>query len=80
MVADLKIQSGMSDHDAVIFDINLKPSTNRKQPRKVFIFKKGNMEAIRNDLKQRFDKYIETEALSNSVDVNYYYFKSTIHT
>ena len=79
VVADLKIQSGMSDHDAVIFDINLKPSTNRKQPRKVFIFKKGNMEVVRNDLKQRFDKYIETEALSNSVDVNYYYFKSTIN-
>ena len=31
-VSDLKIQNGMSDRDAIIFDINLKPSTNRKQP------------------------------------------------
>ena len=54
-VTDLK----MSDHDAIIFDINLKPSTNRKQPRKVFMFKKGNMEAVRNDLKRRFEGYIE---------------------
>ena len=28
-VSDLKIQNGMSDRDAIIFDINLKPSTNR---------------------------------------------------
>ena len=49
----------MSDHDAIIFDINLKPSTNRKQPRKVFMFKKGNMEAVRNDLKRHFEGYTE---------------------
>ena len=54
-VTDLK----MSDHDAIIFDINLKPSTNRKQLRKVFMFKKGNIEAVRNDLKRRFEGYIE---------------------
>ena len=41
MVIDLKIQNGMSDHDAVILDINLKPTNIRKQPRKVFIW--GNM-------------------------------------
>ena len=52
MVTNLEVQSGMSNHDAIIFDINLKPSLNRKQPRKVFIFKKGNMEAVRNDLKK----------------------------
>lgn len=56
---DLKIQNGTSDRDVIIFDINLKPSTNRKQPRKVFMFKKGNMEAVRNDLKRRFEGYIE---------------------
>ena len=53
MVTDLKIQNGMSDHDAIIFDINLKPTTIRRQPRKMFTFKKGNMEAVRNDLKHR---------------------------
>lgn len=58
-VTDLKIQNGTSDRDVIIFDINLKPSTNRKQPRKVSMFKKGNMEAVRNDLKRRFEGYIE---------------------
>ena len=69
----------MSDHDAIIFDINLKPSLNRKQPRKVFIFRKGNIEAVRNDLKKCFEEHIATEAPFKSVDENYQFFKSTIN-
>ena len=79
MVTNLEVQSDMSDHDAIIFDINLKPSLNRKQPRKVFIFKKGNMGAVRNDLKKCFDVHIATEAPFKSVDENYQFFKSSIN-
>lgn len=55
VVTDLKIQICLGDSDAIIFDMNLKPTTMRKQPRKVFIFKKGNMEAVRNYLKHHFE-------------------------
>ena len=38
LVKNVQIVDGMSDHDAVIVDITLKPSINRKQPRKVFLY------------------------------------------
>ena len=51
----------------------------RKQPRKVFMFKKGNMEAVRNDLKKYFEEYIATEAPFRSVNENYQFFKTSIN-
>ena len=49
----------MNDHSAVLVDITLKPSINRKQLRKVLLYKKGDVELDRNDLKlQGLDNYL----------------------
>ncbi|XP_048581671.1 uncharacterized protein LOC125561388 [Nematostella vectensis] len=62
MVLDLVVEPGMSDHDLVLFDLNLKPSFNKKKPRKVFVFRKGNMGAVKTDLKKHLDNYFNNEA------------------
>ena len=71
LVKNDQVVNGMSDHDAVLVDITLKPSINRKQPRKVFLFKKGDIESARNDLKIRLDSYLTNNPLDKSVDENY---------
>ena len=38
LVKNVQIVDGMSDHGAVIVDVTLKPSIDRKQSRKVFLF------------------------------------------
>ena len=67
----------MSDHDAVLVDITLKPSINRKQPRKVFLFKKVT-ESARNDLKIHLDSYLTNNPLDKSVNENYNFLAETV--
>ena len=40
----------MSDHDAVKFSINTKPSRAPKPPHKVFLFKKTDVETMQTDI------------------------------
>ena len=43
---------GMSDHKAVIFSINCeRPSINRKAPRKVYLYHKGDIPSLKDKLK-----------------------------
>ena len=78
LVENVQVVNGMSDHDAVLVDITLKPSINRKQPRKVFLFKKGDIESARNDLKIRLDSYLTNNPLDKSVDEKYNFFTETV--
>ncbi|EDO34832.1 predicted protein, partial [Nematostella vectensis] len=78
MVLDLVVEPGMSDHDLVLFDLNLKPSFNKKKPLKVFVFKKGNMGAVKTDLKKHLDNYFNNEAYHKLINENYDFFKTTI--
>ena len=54
LVQSVQVISGMSDHDALITDVNMRPAVNRKPPRKAFNFKKGNMEAVKDELREHY--------------------------
>ena len=58
-------------------DITLKPSINRKQPRKVSLFKRGDIVSARNDLKIRLDNYLTKNPQDKSVDENYNFLTET---
>ena len=78
MVRNVDVVSGMSDHDLVLLDVNLRPSRNKKPPRKVFMFKRGNMDSVRNDLRKAFEDYLSSVAPFKSVQENYLFFKEKI--
>ena len=42
----------MSDHQAVVAEFTLGLKYNKKKPRRVFLFKKGNIQAIKDKLKE----------------------------
>ena len=46
--------------------------------RKVFLFKKGDIESARNDLKIRLDNYLTGNPQEKSVDENYNFFTETV--
>ncbi len=50
LVSNINVISGMSDHEAVTFQYDHKADINKKKPRKVYIFKKADHDAIKNDL------------------------------
>lgn len=78
MITNVSVESGISDHNLVVFDINLKPSINKKPPRTVYMFKRGDMDAVRNDLKTSFDNYLANVDISKSVEDIYQFFKESI--
>ena len=78
MVRNVDVLSGMSDHDLVLLDVNLRPSRNKKPPRKVFMFKRGNMDSVRYDLGKAFEDYLSSVAPFKSVQENYLFFKEKI--
>ena len=71
LIKNVQVVNGMSDHDAVLVDITLKP-------RNVFLFKKGDIESARNDLKIRLDSYLTNNPLDKSVDEKYNFFTETV--
>ena len=45
-VSNVFTSSGLSDHLAVIFEINLKPLRSTKPPHKAYIYKKANFDGL----------------------------------
>ena len=78
LVNNVKVYPGKSDHDCVITDIDLKVEHCRKQPRTVYRFSKGNMDAIKHDLETKFECFAQSDPSSRTVDENWNDFKTTL--
>ena len=61
---------GISDHEIVIIDQDIKPAYNKKPRRKVYRFKQANWDAIRSDA-DKLAKDITSNINKNSVDANW---------
>lgn len=77
LIEKTEIHPGMSDHDAVICDIKLKLEIDKKPPREVWVYSKGNMDGIREDLKNHEQRFI-CQAKDTTVENLWKDFKSII--
>jgi hypothetical protein len=50
LINHVNVIPGISDHEAVFIEANLKPTRSKKAPRKVFNYKKANMEGLKEDM------------------------------
>ena len=75
------VVDGMSDHDDILIDISLKPKFDKKQKptRKVFQYRKENMEAVRKDLQECFREYLATDPQNKTIDENDYFFLKNLY-
>jgi uncharacterized protein with von Willebrand factor type A (vWA) domain len=51
---------GMSDHDAVSAQLDTTVKYVRKKPRKVYLYKKGNMKGLRDDMENYKESFLQS--------------------
>ena len=54
-----KVERGMSDHEMIMTDFNWTIMPKKVKPRKVLLYKRGNMEGVRTELSDKFGKFRE---------------------
>ena len=77
MIKKTTIESGMSDHQAVLIEIDIKTKPSRKPPRKVLLYSKGNMQGIRDELQEHYKHFIE-ENTDKNIELCWESFKSIL--
>ena len=65
---------GMSDHEAVTFEVNLNPIRNRKPPHKEFKYKSAAWCKLMNEISKITDEYFDTDPNSQDVNTNWIFF------
>ena len=69
----------MSDHKIVMFSINCKhPSTSKKAPRRVYLYHKGDISSLKNELQEFQEHFSASDPLQNSVEDNWQLLKHAI--
>ena len=58
----------ISDHDVVLFDVNMKPKHQAKLPHKVYNYKKVNLDQLKSETQQFSNQFVASDPLQNSVD------------
>ena len=69
---------GMSDHSAVICDINFKLAPPKTPPRTVFVYKKADMESLKQDLEHSFNTLLASGPATKTQEENWADFKTTL--
>ena len=58
LIENITVEDGISDHQAFIVSIKTKVKTAKKKPRKIFMYSKGNIPKIKEQLKDKLPNYI----------------------
>ena len=60
LVHKVDVMNGMSDHQMIITTINARPKIIRNKPRKVYLYKKGNLDVVKEYLDSKLVSFKET--------------------
>ena len=50
LIQKTTIYAGMSDHDCIITDLNLKVTRPKTRPRKIFLYKRANVDEMKEEI------------------------------
>ena len=67
---------GMSDHEAVTFNVNLNPVRNGKPPHKVFQYKSANWDKLKDDITQLTTTYFHMNPNSGDMNENWNFYRN----
>ena len=78
-ISNLNTVPGISDHDAIIFDlhITLKPTTGKNQ-HSVALYHKGDVQSIKNDLVTFSNNFLNSDLQSRTVNQLWQEFKEAV--
>ncbi len=69
---------GMSDHNAVRFNVNTKPQRAEKPPHKVYQYNKCDIEGLKNELTKITVEFFSSNPAARSVNENWTLFRSKV--
>ena len=78
LVRSAKVEAGMSYQREVMVELDLKTKLNKKKPRKVYLYKKGNMCGVREQLTHCFPQFND-ECSDSSVEDTWSAFKTIMN-
>ncbi|XP_072022153.1 uncharacterized protein [Amphiura filiformis] len=71
LVSNIIVSSGISDHDIVTFDINMKPKYQVKPPRKMYNFLKADESVLNEKVAAFTQEFLASNPSLNTVDTNW---------
>ena len=71
LIENIQTVPGISDHLAIIFDVNLKPHIKKKPSRKVYQFHKADKISLKTKAKAVLDKCIKSDPTKNDINTNW---------
>ena len=80
IITNTNTTPGMSDHEAVTFEVNINPIRNRKPHPKVFKYKSADWCKLKKDFFKLTDEYFDTDLNSQDVNTNWIFFRGNITT
>jgi hypothetical protein len=69
---------GLGDHHAVVVDLDTAVKYSRKQPRTVYMYRKGNMDGVRENLEDFKNTFLESGPMEKDIDTNWNSLKNAI--
>ncbi len=78
-VSNVKVVPGISDHSIVTASLSLDAQHNKKKPRKVWMFDKGNVDGLIGDMDKFRQEYLTTDYQRRSVQENWDMFKDAVN-
>ena len=77
-VGDPSTITGLSDHLAVVFEVNLKPTRSVKPPHKVYLYNKANFPGLRTFMSDSSSTFFASKPEERSVEENWDMFKTSL--
>ena len=74
-VQSIETVPGISDHDAVTVHLDTTVRYGRKKPRTVYVYKKGDMNGLRDEMESFKDQFLQSQPMERSVETNWTMFK-----
>ena len=79
LIENIQTVPGISDHLAIIFDVNLKPHILKKPSRKVYQFHKADKISLKLKAKAVLDKFMKSDPTKNDINTNWCTIKSILN-
>ena len=79
LIENIQAVPGISDHLAIIFDVNLKPHIPKKPSRKVYQFHKADKISLKMKAKAVFYKFMKSGRTKNDINTNWCTIKSILN-
>ena len=78
LITHCSVKAGISDHEAVSLGMNLEAKINKKKPRKVYLFSKGDHSNFNLDMAAFSQQFFCGDPLTRSVEENWDLLKTNI--